>query len=405
MIIMKNIIFLISISSSFFSCRESAQHKNIPQNYSFQNTDTTNTYITDMDDISLIKKHLELQKRLELSEDDTNLSHLYHMQDSDIEIAAEIIDKILKNNGYRNPTNEEFNNKVNTVFDLDNAEKCINVVEHKNFYTYLISQNNEAHLKETEYDYTYDHIFFIKNYNFITYLPLLGDIVKITKDDKVKINVDQKIISRNKYLFNGSKADLAYLIHNDQDFLKTLVTVFGYDKEPQINKLVMDYYSQQEYNKRETVGEIIFIKDCANKLKIAQDLLKYIDNNTNTKENTLLYALEAYGFALYDEDRNNVYKIDPSKKFTSEEKAKIVAYIANIAGPSFVKYSPYSYSAASERKGDENIWTHKGSFLYNLSVSHPEIIDIIEKNNYYELTHLKNVIELLQDEAPPAPAE
>ena len=388
---------LLSILLLFFSgcqAQEKKEHK-------INNSDSIGMNTTD------IIRHLNLQKRYELSEDDTDTTHMYHLTDADIEIAAEIIAKALKNSGYTPPSDKEFFDKINTLFGFSNLKKCANIIEHKTFFTYLISQSGEdvRYLRETEYYYAYNHVFFIKNYKFITHVPLLGDMVKITADNKIKMDVDPRIISRNKYLFNNSKAALAYLLHEDQNFLKILVTVFGYDKEPKINKLVMDEYLKMKENRRDVIGEIIFTKDCTGKLNIRQGLLKYIEENTSADDNALLYALESYGSVLYNGDMDKNYKEDPFKKFTADEKAVIAAYIASVDGPLFRKYSPYSPSATTSENRNMDVWTRKGSFLYNLSVQHPEVLDIIAKNNYYGLTHLKREIELLDAEAPPPAAD
>jgi len=125
-------------------------------------------------------------------------------------------------------------------------------------------------------------------------------------------------------------------------------------------------------------------------------LLKYIEDNTSAKDNHFVYALGDFAFSLYSDNRDKIFDEDPSKKFTAIEKAKIVAHIANIENPAREKYkSPES----------SDIWNIPGSSLYNLSVSHPEVIKIIEEHNYFGLPKMKEIIAKLQEEAPPTGAD
>ncbi len=375
---MQYITLLLFIIINLFSCQQKKENKKEK----------------DMIDIQLVKKHLKLQEYYELPEDDTNINHVYKLTDIDVEIAAQAINKGLKDNGYQTPTAEAFNQKIKTIFNIGANDHCNNIIEHKDFFTYLISQSkeDEKYLKETEYDYTFDHIFFIKNYKLITYVPLLADFVEVINENELKININQKIIARNRYLFNDSKADLIWLLINDKEFLKQLLLVFGYDRELQINKMVLEEYfekyAQAIPTQTERIGDLFFVKDCRGKLQIREGLLKYVEENTNANDNRFIYALGSYMNYLYDKDVDKIFEEDHSKKFSEVEKAKIVAFIASIENLAIEKY-----------KGDNpEVWSNAASNLYNLSVSHPEVIDIIKKNNYFNLPNMKNIIEKIEQE-------
>lgn len=146
----------------------------------------------------------------------------------------------------------------------------------------------------------------------------------------------------------------------------------------------------------EFIGQLFFVKDSYDKLQIRMGLLDYVEKNTSSIDNRFIYALGYFMSSLYSEDSDHIFDEDPSKKFTALEKAKIVAHIANIENPAREKYkSPES----------SDVWNIPGSSLYNLSVSHPEVIKIIEDNNYFGLPKMKEIIEKLQEEAPPTPAD
>ena len=74
---------------------------------------------------------------------------------------------------------------------------------------------------------------------------------------------------------------------------------------------------------------------------------------------------------------------DPSKKFIKADKAKIIAYIASIESPATEKY----------KKENATVWNNEATVIYNIASSQPEIIQIIKKNNYYNIPNLKQIID------------
>lgn len=379
---MKNIIVLIFATTSLISCQNKKQETKIePENI----------------DINLIKTHLTLQEKIELSENDTDTTHLYRLTDTDIELGGKIVEQGMKNNGYKSPNKEDFEKRVKEIFETNCDCKYAGVKQHTNFATYTVNSTKENNILKTEYDYTYDHIFAFPNYKVISNLPLLHDIVEVN-NNTLKINLDQNTIARNKYLFNDSRADLTWLLINDKEFLKTLLITFGYDKEEKINALVINelygqYSTEIPFSNVDKLGEIFFVKDCDGKLIIREGLLKYVSTSTTKDDDRFIYALSSYAADLFSDDVNNIFEEKPSKKFTMDEKAKIVAYVANIESPAFYKFKPLNSDKA---------WHNAGTSLYNITAAHPEILKIIEKNNYYGLQPLKEVIESDQfaEEAP-----
>ncbi|MGN7988889.1 hypothetical protein ACTJKC_16180 [Pedobacter sp. 22226] len=219
------------------------------------------------------------------------------------------------------------------------------------------------------------------------------DVESISKKREKNL---QTFIHRNKYIFNNDKASLAWLLNNDKIFLKTLALNFGYDKDPKINKMVLSSIVKEHINSTEFIGQFFFIKDCNNKLQIRKNLLKYVEENTSATDNRFIYALGYYMLSIYSEDLDKIFDEDPSKKFTDVEKAEIVANIANIENPAIEKYKSLESS---------DVWNKAGSSLYNISVSHPEVIKIIEQHNYFGLPKMKEIIAKLQEEAPPTGAD
>lgn len=298
-------------------------------------------------------------------------------------------------------------------------------------YIYLDGKNScnksIAYNRNTDDEMEPTSYYLIKNNRFITELFAIPEIIDYSTafpetksfEDKVnniqndvhitKWNEDKnlsqkrfeninKLVARNKYLFNNSKADLAWLLANDKEFLRKLVVTFGYDKEQKINKQVIDdlyksYTQSGQIWYGAKLGEVFFTKDCQGKLQTQEGLLNYVSQNTNENDDRFIYALSNYIVYLFKEDKDAIFSEAPSKKFTLEEKAKIVAYVANIESPAFYKYKPLNSNSA---------WRNAGTSLYNITAAHPEILKIIEKNNYYGLTALKEVINSTQfeEEAP-----
>ena len=345
--------------------------------------------------------------------------------EDDIDAEVNVVNEILKNSAFKFPENDEFRSKIEIIFgrkiDQSSTKKYL-------YVNYLDKCNHEySNYKNDGTDYF--GTFIIKSNNFITdyfFLPELinyhskypklvaiektmstekkdkdGNLLMIEKWSDLEKNPDQAynltqirqkniqtLVARNKYLFNDSKGDLAWLLANDKEFLKRLVISFGYDKENAINKMVLEElnkdYSNSSHNITEKLGEIFFVKDCEGKLKIREGLLKFVSENTSKDDDRFIYGLGNYLDYLFKEDHDNIFAEQPSKKFTIEEKAKIVAYVANIESPAFYKFKPLNSDKA---------WHNAGTSLYNITAAHPEILKIIEKNNYYGLQPLQQVIE------------
>lgn len=354
----------------------------------------------------------------------------YAYNETDLDCSIPILESELIKRGYKSPSTEEFTQKVLDVFkrriDYNISTKYIYIDGNNPCNKSMVyNRNSDDEMIPKSY-------YLVKNNRFITELFAIPEIVDYPKvfpesksvEDKIskiqgevnitKWNEDKnlsqkrfeninKIVARNKYLFNDSKSDLVWLLANDKDFLKQLVTVFGYDKEEKINKQVIDdlYKSYAQPGQAwyaVKLGEIFFTKDCQGKLQIQEGLLNHVSQNTNENDDRLIYALSNYLTYLFKEDKDNIFNESPSKKFNIEEKAKIIAYVANIESPAFYKYKPMNSSTA---------WQKAGTSLYNIAGAHPEILNIIKKNNYYGLIPLKNAIESEQfeEEGPKAQAE
>ncbi|WP_436491428.1 hypothetical protein [Chitinophaga sp. ARDCPP14] len=326
--------------------------------------------------IDAIKRHIEWQSHIESTEDGIPASYTYTEQD--VNIALPIIAQGLKDKGFKQLSDSSFNKALTDIFGKILSRKNDGVRFHNKFNTII----EEGYEKEDEYDYTIENIFVSIEYKFISWVPLLGDFIEFEDNNSYKIDLHPKIISRNKYLFNNSQSDLAYLLAEDTLFLKTLVKSFGYTKEEKINTLAMNDYLDLDNNHMPTVGEIIFVKNAEGVLEIKQELLQWISDHTRVNDNALLRALEQYAYSLYSNTSNDIFANNPFETFSLDEKRKIVAYIANI-------YEPLQHQLMPKNPG---IWPGS-SVLENMLNEDKGLEDFLKQHRYFSLPALKQELE------------
>ncbi|MDH5034450.1 MULTISPECIES: hypothetical protein [Chryseobacterium] len=362
-----------------------------------QNKEKNTTVENINNDIDFIKKHMRLQEKIELSENDTNTSNQYKLIDKDLELGGELTLQGLKENGYKVPENSFFSKQIKDIFETQEDCSCTSVKQHQNFTTYFVNSSQEQNIKQTEFDYTYDHIYVYPNLKILTDLPLLNDIVEL-KNNNLKVNLNQTIIARNKYLFNNSKGDLAWLLANDKDFLKILLVNFGFDKEDKINEVILNdlfqEYSKETPESSQKIGNILFVKNCEGKLSIRKNLLKYIEKNTTKNNDKYVSALSNYVIGI-------LYNDSIKSLFSPDEKAEIVANISNIEIPAFNNYKGLNTDS----------WNSQATTLFYLqnksTMNHPEVLDILKKHNYFGYPYLKKYIESggLENESTTSPQD
>ncbi|WP_294229716.1 hypothetical protein [uncultured Chryseobacterium sp.] len=340
-------------------------------------------------DIETIKSFIEKQKNVETEENEPEQP--YSLSKKDFDISKDLVANGLKNSGYRFISEEEFSKKLFDIFKITKNSNCdmVSSTDHQIILFGNAMDGSKNTRIQNQYDLYGDtqNLFIVPDEKFLTQTFLVKDLVKIN-GNTFAINLPQFIVARNKYLFNDSKTDLTWLLFNDKEFLKRLVTDFGYDKEEKINQMVLEdfykKYADPNHTITEKLGELFFTKNCEGKLQIQQGLLDFVSRHTTKDDDRFIYALGNYLDYLFKEGRDDIFTESPSKKFTLDKKAKIVAFVANIESPAFYKFKPMNSSTA---------WHNAGTALYNIAAAHPEILKIIEKNNYYGLSALKEVIE------------
>lgn len=341
---------------------------------------------------TMLKKQLEYGK--------PSFDNPYQYSEKDLEVTAPILSQLLLDNGYKTIGNEEFNNKVKQIFnriiDKNSASKFL--------YINFIDKCDKG-LNYTPNNAENNGMFVVKNQNFITDLYPLPAIIdyqkaytetaqeensasKTYKDangnevkkylwkdtsnlkEQRKKNI-QTLIARNLYLFNDNKAQYKWLTLNDSYFMDALVKTFGYTKDSDLLRWVVE---RSKFDKKDPsdYGKLFWIKDCdesvrlhANTFKVLQKL--YLPNDSS-ENRFILDNIKSY--LEYLENNDN----PESKVLTETEKVKIMANLAYFAEQ--YKYNP-SYNDGTKIMGRLRF------FLGNSSR------DILQKNNYFNLPKFK----------------
>ena len=239
--------------------------------FSCQNKTNDNIETNHLTDIELVKKHLKLQEKIDLSEDDTDINNIYQLTEFDMELGGRFVYQGLVQNGYKIPKKEDFDQRIKEIFDSGN---CLYSAKrnHDDFVTYFVYDKNFIkNLDEIEYDYTFDHIYVYPKLEIITPLPLLGDILTINKD-KINIHLSEQIIHRNKYLFNDDRASFVWLRSNDTWFLESLVKTFGYVED----KALLDFVLKENYKDLAELEKILISRSCGGKNRLNTEVFAVV---------------------------------------------------------------------------------------------------------------------------------
>jgi hypothetical protein len=189
----------------------------------------------------------------------------------------------------------------------------------------------------------------------------------------------------NKYLFNDDRLSLTWLLKKHKEIFLRFVRVYGYDKEPEINKLVLNeileaYNRYREYglNYKSVFNNLFTAKDCNGNLQIREGLLKYILEVTTEEENDLLAMLDDYCHFM-------LYSTPEESGFTQSEMYKIIAYTGYYVESAYIK---------NDIQGWITDWNwDKESAFYNEITKQGALWEEIKKNDYYGLPGFENIIE------------
>ena len=333
----------------------------------------------------------QLLKANSISNEVTTIQY-YPYDKEDLEISIELLDSILKKDGYN--LIDDFDSKVKAVFGniklfdniyfLKTDNKCYNSNE--------ILYNDSEGFKFNLY-FSIDKKLMIGQYaipeliDYRTKYPEISkieDTISVTKKDKEGENIyvtrwrdisdlkEQRkknietLVARNKYLFNDDKDSFDWLIKNDAFFMEQLVKRFGYTQDFELLEWVIKK-THYDKNYPEDYGSLFWVKNCDGSIKLHSNTFKILQKLYNVKTAyQILEDIKGYINYLGDEEQSK------EEDLTEEQRIKILANIAYFG-------EQYKYT-------DDSPYQMMGRLRYFLSDSQ---VDILVKNKYFNLPKFK----------------
>lgn len=333
----------------------------------------------------------QLLKANSISNEVTTIQY-YPYDKEDLEISIELLDSILKKDGYN--LIDDFDSKVKAVFGniklfdniyfLKTDNKCYNSNE--------ILYNDSEGFKFNLY-FSIDKKLMIGQYaipeliDYRTKYPEISkieDTISVTKKDKEGENIyvtrwrdisdlkEQRkknietLVARNKYLFNDEKDSFDWLIKNDAFFMEQLVKRFGYTQDFELLEWVIKK-THYDKNYPEDYGSLFWVKNCDGSIKLHSNTFKILQKLYNVKTAyQILEDIKGYINYLGDEEQSK------KEELTEEQRIKILANIAYFG-------EQYKYT-------DNSPYQMMGRLRYFLRDSQ---VDILIKNKYFNLPKFK----------------
>jgi hypothetical protein len=364
---------------------------------------------------SNVKKVLEKQLKKGMGVYD-ELSEL-----EDLKATVLVVDSILLKNGYVKPSEQEFKKKVKTIFNKD-------IDMEKNGFAYFSGRDpcdtNLDELKKlngrlviANFDgggFKYNYVYIYKDYPFLTYAFYLPEILNYKKiypelleleEVKVLIPDDEDfgneelvelkrwkdieklpkeryfnqrcLIHINKYLFNDSNDSRTWLMVNDPEFLETLVMNFGYVKDKQMLKWVLDRNKYQFIvnDSPEDFTRILIHRNCEGKIIFHQEVLDIMTENLN---DDYVHQIADYTTAL-----------------NTPNDSEMSRTISSLSFEEFVEFSAHLLYWGELLVQDE--YREYAYYFMRSFVRFNDYEIELKKNNYYDLKGFKELWEMVKE--------
>ncbi|SIT09755.1 hypothetical protein SAMN05421786_105164 [Chryseobacterium ureilyticum] len=321
-----------------------------------------------------------------------------HYDKKDLDALVEIEATYLQQNGFKNISNEDFIKKIEEIFNRK--------IDPASTTAYLkISPNDKCDKDLNFKPFTADnqYIYISKKYNLITYFYPLPTIIdyktlypKLTVLENIPIEIEvegekinaarwkdipdlqqirndnlQILTARNKYLFNDSKADLAWLKSNDKQFLETLVKNFGYVKD----KDLVNFILQNNYNNTDEFEKVLFNVRCNGDIIFNKEVIDVIDVIAHLSSGDKTKYLNSISDLIIKETKDNNSLIFSDKSF--EKKAEMLGKLAYYS-TKITESSNIYYIFFSTLNGNLEGKNYETEF---------------KKNNYYNIQDFKKIWE------------
>lgn len=305
----------------------------------------------------------QLLKAYSISNEVTTIQY-YPYDKEDLEISIELLDSILKGNGYT--FIDDFDSKVKTVFG--NIRQFDNIyflkTDNKCYDSNEILYNDSEGFKFNLY-FSIDKKLMIGQYaipeliDYRTKYPEISkieDTISVTKKYKEGENIyvtrwrdisdlkEQRkknietLVARNKYLFNDDRVSFEWLIKNDVFFMASLVKKFGYTQDLDLLEWVIKK-THYDKNYPEDYGSLFWVKNCDGTIKLHSNTFKVLQKlykDSGYDSYKILLDIKDYVNYLGDEQQSK------KEDLTEEQRIKILANIVYFAEQyKYTDNSPY----------------------------------------------------------------
>ncbi|PQL95930.1 hypothetical protein [Apibacter adventoris] len=385
---MKKILLLhFSLFFLIANCQKKKQVMNIISTNNSENIEIKKDTMPDLD-IASIKKLLDEEYNL------IDANNAPPSPENTIKwINSEIYKSLLKN-GYKSPSQQDFEAKIQTIFGVDtNGKLLCNRLKKEKGYILLYGEDPKKNyiykeIPRAEF-YPYQatgNIFLMMDNHFMSFIISPVRIVNFSKDSThYKVKLPQYVISRNKYLFNDDKSQFAWLINNDEDFMQSLVTTFGYTEDKKLLKWAFEKQGFSNYQKyppdniMENYGKFLWTKQCNGEINLHPNtlyLIKELSEPSINKDKYLLNLAEYINYLVNNEKETEL---------NLQQKAKIAAYLLAFG-------EQYKYN---KEYGYNQMFLGKFIFYQDPDKKYKKEF---EKNNYYNLPNLKKWYQQAEQE-------
>ena len=327
------------------------------------------------------------------------------------DVAVELLNAALRKRGFCPVDDESARIAILKYFNID-VTQSNSALSKLQFRKFIFKDDNHAERMQQaksmrcdffeQPNYFWKCLIYIPKYNYLMSVPpVIEDAVRIegvtdegsdelykakVRYGKLVLNlVDDNYFYENEFIFHDSKIAFQWLKKHDAEFLTNLLYNYGYDKNEDINRLVMnEMLSKYKEEKQVYMFENTFACKKNTKhssVEIREGLLKTILNQPVNNAHYCVWGnlLQAYlsQFVLMNEDEQPEWV----SAFTKQERFQIVAYI-----------SYYLYQLGAKSGQD---WTSVlGHELYNEGAFR----SYLEKNNYLNLPDYRKLCKRVYHE-------
>jgi len=277
---MKKILLIVSVLSVYHGYSQKKEEK--PKMENRQN--------------EILRNILQEQLKYGYPEyDDFYISYDY--SEKDYNVLLPYFQQVLINSGYHQLIENEFKEKIYTIFKrkldytnhsnyiyinfLDKCNRDITYRRNDIIDAFGLFVNKELKIVSDLYAIPefidYQKIAGINDYeqnlnkkqNNSLQLQLWKDLPNLSE---LRHMHQQKLIHRNKYLFNDDRASFAWLRSNDTWFLESLVKTFGYVED----KALLDFVLKENYKDLAELEKILISHSCGGKNRLNTEVFAVV---------------------------------------------------------------------------------------------------------------------------------